>query len=312
MKRFETNRHDPETSVAANITKHTQGSGQSSQQRQVIDDAAASSSYSETASFTNSAPAEGSPFDCQDKIDFTMKQLNFLEDEFVYCDSLQSLRLWYISCALKVSERNVERWFEIRRKSIKKKKKRKFPTSASNTQSTGQANAEAATSLPSTSSASSEQPAESSQDLEEEPEKSSWKPYAFSAEQNAGLQVAYRENPYLNDERTFALAIYFVIPVRHVDKWFHTRTRTRRGAYLKQKRLEEKQQNKQSTSSSFVALRSSHIHRQEPSQHDGNELGYLDRNFINKNDQSNELAPLDVSDVIHVLGDQQDDANEPI
>ncbi|XP_076811731.1 uncharacterized protein LOC143458760 [Clavelina lepadiformis] len=315
MKRFESNRHEPETSGAANIMKHTQGSGQSSHQRQVNDDAAASSSYSTLASFTNSAPAEESLFDCQDQIDFTLRQLDFLEDEFAYNQKLDlsTGRLAYLTSALRAPPGKIERWFENKHKSIKKKKKGKFSTSASNTQNTGQVNAEAATSLPSTSSASSEQPAESSQDLEEEPEKSSWKPYAFSAEQNAGLQVAYRENPYLNDERTFALAIYFIIPVRHVDKWFHTRTRTRRGAYLKQKRLEEKQRSKRSTSSSsVVALTSSHIHRQDPSQQDGNEPHYLDGTFIKKIDQSNELAPLDVSDVIHVLGDQQDDANEPI
>ncbi|XP_076814802.1 uncharacterized protein LOC143460977 isoform X3 [Clavelina lepadiformis] len=105
MKRFESNRHEPETSDVANIMKHWQGSfdeqhrihssyqGQSSHQRLVSDDAAASSSYSDMASLTNSAPAEESPFDCQDKIDFTMKQLNFLEDEFGYSESLKRLRL---------------------------------------------------------------------------------------------------------------------------------------------------------------------------------------------------------------------------
>ncbi|CAK8680897.1 unnamed protein product [Clavelina lepadiformis] len=290
---------------------HSSYQSQSSHQRQVSDDAAASSSYSEMASLTNSAPAEESPFDCQDKIDFTMKQLDFLEDEFGYSESLKRLRLWYISYALRLPERKVERWFEIRRKSIKKTKKRKFPTFASNTQSTGQVNAEAATSLPSTSSASSEQPAESSQ--EGEPEKPSLKPYAFSAEQNAGLQVAYGVSRFLNKERTFALAIYFVIPVRRVENWFHNRTKILRGAYLKQKRLEKIQQNKQSTSSSsLAALPSSHIHRQDPSQQDGNEPHYLDGNLINENDQSNELASLNVYDVIHVLGDQQDDEYEPI
>ncbi|XP_076814797.1 uncharacterized protein LOC143460976 [Clavelina lepadiformis] len=323
MKKFETNRHEPETSSAANIMKYWQGisdeqhrihssyQGQSLHQRQVSDDAAASSSYSDLTSFTKSAPAEEIPFHCQDKIDFTMKQLDFLEDEFFCCDSPNPLRLWYISYALKVPEWMVERWFEIRRKSIKKTKKRKFPTSASNTQSTGQVNAEAATSLPSTSSASSEQLAESSQ--EGEPEKPSLKPYAFSAEQNAGLQVAYGVSRFLNKERTFALAIYFVIPVRRVENWFHNRTKILRAAYLKQKRLEKIQQNKQSASSSSVAaLPSSHIHRQDPSQHDGNEPHYFDGNLINENNQSNELASLDVYDVIHVLGDQQDDANEPI
>ena len=130
---------------------------------------------------------------------------------------------------------------------------------------------------------------------------------------NAGLQVAYDESRFLNKERTFALAIYFVIPVRRVENWFHNRTRILRGAYLKQKRLEEKQQSKQRTSSSsVVALPSSLSHRQDPSQQDGNELHYLDGTLINENDQSNELASLDVYDVIHVLGDQQDDANEPI
>ncbi|XP_076813552.1 uncharacterized protein LOC143460070 isoform X1 [Clavelina lepadiformis] len=302
MKRFESNRHELETSDAANIMKHTQGSfdeqhrihssyhGQSSHQRQVSDDAAASSSYSEMASFTNSAPAEEIPFDCRDQ-DFTMKQLDFLEDEFVYWESLQPLRLWYISCALKVPEWMVERWFEIRRKSIKQTSKRKFPTSASNTQSTGRRLL----------------------DLEEEPKKPSRKRWAYSDEQNAGLQVAYDESRFLTNERTIALAIYFVIPVRRVENWFHNRTRTRRGAYLKQKRLDKIQQNKQSTSSSsLAALPSSHIHRQDPSQQDGNELDYLDGNLTKKIDQSNELAPLDVYDVIHVLGDQQDDANEPI
>ncbi|CAK8680887.1 unnamed protein product [Clavelina lepadiformis] len=72
--------------------KHTQGSGQSSHQRQVSDDAAASSSYSGLASFTNSAPAEEILFDRRDQ-DFTMKQMTFLEDEFVYLESLQPLRL---------------------------------------------------------------------------------------------------------------------------------------------------------------------------------------------------------------------------
>ncbi|CAK8680892.1 unnamed protein product [Clavelina lepadiformis] len=87
----------------------------------------------------------------------------------------------------------------------------------------------------------------------------------------------------------------------------------RRRAGLKQKRHEGNKQNQQSTlSSSVVALTSSHIHRQDPSQHDGNEPQYFDGNLINENDQSNELASLDVYDVIHVLGDQQDDANEPI
>ena len=87
--------------------------------------------------FSSYFSTEESPFYCQDIIDFTMKQLNFLEDEFGYSQSLQLLRLWYISYALKVPEWMVERWFEIRRKSIKKTKNRKFPTSASNTQSTG-------------------------------------------------------------------------------------------------------------------------------------------------------------------------------
>ena len=58
MKRFESNRHEPETSGAANIMKHTQGSGQSLHQRQVSDDAAASSSHSEMASLTNSTPGK--------------------------------------------------------------------------------------------------------------------------------------------------------------------------------------------------------------------------------------------------------------
>ncbi|CAK8680895.1 unnamed protein product [Clavelina lepadiformis] len=312
MKRFESNRHEPETSGAANIMKHTQGSGQSSHQRQVSDDAAASLSYSEMASFTNSAPAEESPFHCQDKIDFTMKQLDFLEDEFVCCDSPNPLTLWYISYALRLPERKVERWFEIRRKSVKQTTKRKLPTSASNTQSTRQANAEAATSLPSTSSASSEQTTESSQDLEEEPKKPSRKRWAYSEEQNAGLQVAYDESRYLSNERAIALAIHFVLPFHRVQNWFRSCTRRRR-AGLKQKRHEGNKQNQQSTlSSSVVALTSLHIHREDPSQHDGNEPHYFDGNLINENDQSNELASLDVYDVIHVLGDQQDDANEPI
>ncbi|CAK8680890.1 uncharacterized protein LOC143460977 isoform X1 [Clavelina lepadiformis] len=207
----------------------------------------------------------------------------------------------------------VERWFEIRRKSIKKTKKRKFPTFASNTQSTGQVNAEAANSLPSTSSASSEQLAECSQDLEEEPEKPSRKRWAYSEEQNAGLQVAYDESRYLSNERAIALGIHFVLPFHHVQNWFNSCTRRRRRDRLKQKRHEGNKQNQQSTSSSsVVALPPSLIHRQDASQLDGNEPHYLDGKLINKIDQSNELAPLDVSDVIYVLGDQQDDTNELI
>ncbi|CAK8680888.1 unnamed protein product [Clavelina lepadiformis] len=179
----------------------------------------------------------------------------------------------------------VERWFEIRRKSIKQTTKRKFPTSASNTQSTN---------------------------LAEEPKKPSRKRWAYSDEQNAGLQVAYDESRFLTNERTFALAIHFVLPFHRVQNWFRSCTRRRR-AGLKQKRHEGNKQNQQSTSSSsVVALTSSHIHRQDPSQHDGNEPHYFDGNLINEIDQSNKLAPLDVYDVIHVLGDRQDDANEPI
>ena len=121
---------------------------------------------------------------------------------------------------------------------------------------------------------------------------------------NAGLQVAYDESRYLSNERTIALAVFFVLAFHRVQNWFGSCTRRRR-AGLKQKRHEGNKQNQQSTSSSsVVALTSSHIHRQDPSQHDGNEPHYFDGNLINENDQSNELASLDVYDVIHVLGDQ--------